>query len=217
MPSSDTLRKDPFSTLREFARRRTAVERCEMCSTELSADHQHLIDLAVRKLVCACDACAVLFSGQSGAKYKRVPRRFSYLRDFRMTDGQWESLMIPIEMAFLFHSTAHGKVIAMYPGPAGATESLLSLETWNDIVQDNPLLQEIVPDVEALLVNRVGAARGVAAEYFIVPIDECYKLVGLIRLHWHGLSGGTEVWREVSGYFASLREKAVSHYAGSHA
>ena len=60
-----------------------------------------------------------------------------------------------------------------------------------------------------LLVNRVGMARGCTpAEYYLVPIDECYKLVGLIRTHWRGLSGGTEVWREIGAFFAALKQRA---------
>jgi hypothetical protein len=179
-----------------------------MCSKELAAEHQHLIDPAARKLICSCDACAILFSSQGATKYKRVPRRIRFLPQFQMSEAQWDGLMIPIEMAFFFHSGSTGKVAAFYPGPAGATESLLSLEAWSDIEQENPALLELQPDVEALLANRVGATRGVAAQYYIVPIDECYKLVGLIRLHWHGLSGGTEVWREVTKFFASLKERA---------
>lgn len=116
--------------------------------------------------------------------------------------------MVPIEMAFFLKGGAGGKVSAFYPGPAGAIESLLSLEAWDEIEKDNPELLTMEADVEALLVNRVGAARGVPAQYYIVPIDECYKLVGLIRLNWHGLSGGTEVWREVSKFFAALKERA---------
>jgi hypothetical protein len=97
----------------------------------------------------------------------------------------------------------------MYPSPAGATESLLPLEAWSSIVQANPALNHLEPDVEALLVNRVGQSRGsAAAEYYIVPIDTCYKLVGLIRLHWRGLSGGTEVWQEISNFFAELRYRS---------
>jgi len=65
--------------------------------------------------------------------------------------------MVPIEMAFFFKSTPHGKVIALYPSPAGPTESLLSLETWGDIEQANPVLSGMETDVTALLVNRVGA------------------------------------------------------------
>jgi hypothetical protein len=125
-----------------------------------------------------------------------------------MTDDQWNVLMIPIDMAFFFRSSPDGRLVAFYPSPAGATESLLSLDSWNDVVRHNPVLAEMTPDVEALLVNRVGVARGIPAQYYIVPIDECYKLVGLIRLHWRGLSGGTEMWREITGYFAALQEKA---------
>jgi hypothetical protein len=206
-----------FATLRQFARKRTNAETCEMCSRELASEHPHLLEVASRKLLCACHACAILFTGGQGLKFKRIPRDVRFLSDFRMTDGQWDGLMIPIEMAFLFESTPHGKVVAFYPSPAGATESLLSLDTWNDVVKENPVLNEIQSDVEALLVNRVGASRGVKPEYYVVPIDECYKLVGLIRMHWRGLSGGTEVWREVGQFFATLKRKAGVPEGESHA
>ncbi len=137
-------------------------------------------------------------------KYKRVPERVSRLSHFKMTDAEWDSLMIPIEMAFFFHSAPAGKVVAIYPSPAGATESLLSLDTWNDIARENPELNSIEPDVEALLVNRS------ARDYYIVPIDECYKLVGVIRTHWRGFSGGTQVWEEIAKLFDGLKEKAGS-------
>jgi hypothetical protein len=179
-----------------------------MCSREVPAEHPHLLEPGTRKMVCSCDACAILFSGSSNLKYKRIPREVRFLPDFRLSDGQWDDLMIPIEMAFLFHSSPHQRVMAYYPSPAGATESLLSLETWNDVVRENPALQELKADVEALLVNRIGSARGLKAEYYVVPIDQCFKLVGLIRMHWHGLSGGTEVWREVAEFFATLEGRA---------
>ena len=60
---------------------------------------------------------------------------------------------------------------AMYPSPAGATESLLPLTAWTTLVADNPVLGQLEPDVEALLVNRVGESR----EYFLAPIDACYE------------------------------------------
>ena len=210
MASSNPLpRASAFATLRQFARRRGEnVETCELCSRELAKEHTHLLETVSRKLICACDACAILFSGNPNLKFKRVPRDVRFLSDFRLTDAQWDSLMIPIEMAFLFYSSPHGKVIAYYPSPAGPTESLLLLDTWNDVVQENAILNELCSDVEALLVNRVGATRGVKPEYYVVPIDECYKLVGLIRMHWRGLSGGTEVWREVGNFFVELKVKA---------
>jgi len=64
--------------------------------------------------------------------------------------------------------------------------------------------------VEGLLVNRLGYSRGYStAEYYLLPIDECYKLVGLIRIHWKGLSGGTEVWKELGEFFSSVKARAV--------
>jgi hypothetical protein len=129
--------------------------------------------------------------------------------NFEMTDGQWESLMIPINMAFLFRSSLENKIVALYPSPAGAVESLLPLDAWAEIEAQNPSLHQLKPDIEALLVNRVGHAHGLRdAEYYIAPIDECYKLVGLIRANWKGLSGGAEVWTEVGRFFMELRAKS---------
>ena len=217
-PALPAPQERAFATLRQFARKRTPIERCEMCSRELFPEHEHLVEPASRKLICACEACAILFDGQSGTKYKRVPRRVQFLADFQLTDAQWDGLMVPIEMTFFFNSTPHAKVIALYPSPAGPTESLLSLETWVDIEQANPILKTMEPDVTALLVNRVGHNRGsVAAEYYLVPIDECYKLVGLIRTHWRGLSGGTEVWREIGAFFTALKRRAGVGREGAHA
>jgi hypothetical protein len=145
-----------------------------------------------------------------GTKYKGVPRRVLALSDFYLSDGQWESLMVPINMAFFFRSTPDARVVAFYPSPAGAMESLLPLETWKDVEDANTVLKEMDSDVEALLVNRIGPARGFTApEYYILPIDECYKLVGLIRARWHGLSGGAEVWQEIGSFFDGLKGRAT--------
>ena len=113
--------------------------------------------------------------------------------------------MIPINLAFFYHDRAADKMVAMYPSPAGAIESLLSLEAWKEIAAEHSALQAIESDVEALLVDRVSQP----AQYFIVPIDECYRLVGLIRMHWRGLSGGTEVWNEIHRFFGELKSRSV--------
>jgi hypothetical protein len=200
-----------FGVLQRFARRGDSEERCDLCGAGVAPEHEHLLEPAHRRLVCACQACAILFSGQEGQRYKRVPSRIGVLPDFRLTDAQWDSLAVPINMAFFVRSGITGKVTAVYPSPAGATESHLALETWDPIVAENTGLQSMEADVEALLVNRLGAARGFPAnQYFRLPIDHCFKLVGLVRVNWRGLSGGEELWRALEHYFTELAARAVA-------
>lgn len=198
-----------FAALRGYLTERAPAERCELCSQPLAEAHAHLFDPQVRKVTCACDACSLLFAGD-GAKYRRVPRRVRFVPGFRMDDAQWDALSIPINLAFFFRSTPADRVIAMYPSPAGPTESLLQLESWDAIVRDNPILQGMEPDVEALLVQRIARSHAAESiEYYVAPIDECFKLVGLIRARWRGLSGGTEVWEDITRFFADLRARAT--------
>ncbi|MBW3596704.1 MAG: hypothetical protein KY475_05450 [Planctomycetes bacterium] len=192
------------AALRRFTRPRERVERCELCAVALPPEHQHLVEPATRRLLCACEACAILFSNDAETKYRRVPRRGRQLSDFHMSDAQWNALLVPIGLAFFFYNSPAGRVVAVYPSPAGPTESLLELEAWEDIASDNPVLREMAPDVEALLVNRIDAAR----DYFLAPIDQCYQLCGLLRLHWQGLSGGDAVWREIDQFFEALRRSS---------
>jgi Family of unknown function (DUF5947) len=205
---------DPTSVLRRFVKARSNfVERCDLCSVEVGHVHPHLIEPATRKLVCACQPCAILFSNTAEARYKRVPDRVQLLPGFQISDAEWDSLMIPINMAFFFHSSAAHRVIALYPSPAGATESLLDDAAWGNILESNPALKKMECDTEALLVNRVGQA----SHYYIVPIDECFKLVGLIRTKWKGLGGGQEVWQTIEEFFAELEKRAVSVAEVAHA
>jgi hypothetical protein len=207
----DPSHQSPVATMRRFVRSRpesavarTAPERCELCSVDLPPTHRHLFEMTKRQVVCACDPCAMRFHDVVGGRFKLVPRDPQVLPNFKLSDAQWENLSLPIDLAFFFFNSLHGKMTAMYPGPAGSTESLLPLTAWTTLVADNPMLGQLEPDVEALLVNRVGSSR----DYFVAPIDACYELVGLIRMHWRGLSGGDAVWREIARFFFRLQENA---------
>lgn len=191
----------PLRTLRRYLPGKR-VERCGLCGVELAHEHRHLIDIQTRRLSCSCDPCSLLFARRGETNLRCVGRQIRWLTDFEMTDAEWESLRIPIGLAFFVHGSQEGRVTALYPGPAGPTESLLTLESWSDIVSRNEVLREMEPDVEALLVNRVCSAR----DYYLAPIDRCYELSGLIRMHWHGLSGGDEVWRAIGEFFSRLQE-----------
>jgi len=206
MPQTEISSRAPsaFGTLRQFARRNLPEEQCELCSASLAPTHQHLLALDSRQLVCACDACALLFSRTDAGKYRRVPRRLRWLAGFQLSDADWLALAVPVNMAFFFYHSGARRVLAYYPSPAGPTESQLPLETWEALVRANPVLAGLEPDVEALLVNRLGQRR----EYYQAPIDRCYELVGVIRLHWRGLAGGTEVWQELEAFFAGLRHES---------
>lgn len=212
-------RRTALAALRRFAEGANeqrpsapATESCELCSNPIPAEgHPHLIEPPTRQLLCACRPCALLFDNRGETRYKRIPDRATYLKDFILTDGQWDELLIPIRLAFFFYSSPEKKITALYPGPAGATESLLSLSAWQEIVRDNPVLTDLRPDVEALLVYRVAEIR----EYYIAPIDRCFELVGLIRRNWRGLSGGTLVWREIGQFFAELQKASAMSAGGA--
>ena len=203
-----------FSTLRRFARLdlwmetgRAAgeIERCDFCNVPLAANHRHLLRMDDRKIICTCDPCALRFQSVIGGRYQLIPREVQMLPDFRMTDAEWEDLALPINLAFFVNGAVSRKVIAVYPSPAGPVEAFLSRDHWNQMAANNPVLDRLKPDVEALLVNRVGSAR----EYFIAPIDACYELVGVIRQNWRGFSGGETVWTEIKRIFVRLAGQAA--------
>jgi hypothetical protein len=200
-----------MSRLLEVARRgaadrEAALERCELCGEPIPADHRHVLEVATRELRCTCRPCSILFdrSEASEGRYRLVGDRRLAIGDLELDDALWAELRLPVDMAFFFHSTPAGRVMAYYPSPMGPTESQLELAAWAQLEAANPVLRTLEPDVEALLVDRVRGAR----RHWIVPIDECYALVGLIRSHWRGLTGGSEVWQQIDRHFDGLDRRA---------
>jgi hypothetical protein len=170
----------------------------------LTAAHEHLAEPAARRLVCACGPCAVLFAAHESRRFRRVTPRLKWLGHLRMPDAHWAGLGVPVKLAFFYLSSAADGVVAVYPSPAGPLESPVPFDAWDAFVGENGGLDDLTSDAEALLVNRVNGAD----DAFRCSLDRCYHLIGLVRLHWRGLTGGPELWRTVETYFAELRAEA---------
>jgi|SRR6185295_6132714 len=192
-----------------------AEERCELCGRPIPSQHSHVVHVEQRNLLCACRPCYLLFTvqGAAGGKYKAIPERYLDLGDRVLSPAQWDRLQVPVDLAFFFFNSPLGRTVAFYPSPAGATESLLSLETWEEIVRANPRVAGLIPDVEALLIWR----RAAGCASYVVPIDACYELVGIVRRHWRGFHGGEEAWQAIAAFFAGLaaRSEPASSAAAS--
>lgn len=194
--------------LRRFVREPPAAPpalrggRCELCPISLPADHKHLLDLDERRIVCVCPTCWSMRSGE--ARYRPTGSRTLWLESLTIDDSIWAAFQIPIALAFFMRSSVTGGVVALYPSPAGATESELDMEAWGRLVQANPVLEDLDFDAEALLVNR----RADPHQHVIAPLDDCYRLVGIIKSTWEGITGGQEMEAAVVRYFESLRELA---------
>ena len=173
-----------ISAAREASRLPSPAERCDLCGAEVAAEHRHLLQLEERQILCACESCFALRSGDP--ELRPTGHRVVWLDGFRLPDELWAEFRIPIGLAFLFESTATGGTAAFYPSPAGATESELDLGAWSELVATNPILETLEPDAEALVVNRLADPP----QFAIAPIDRCYALVGLVKLRWQGISGG---------------------------
>lgn len=207
----------PLAGLRRFLEQPPAPkprpgERCDMCGEPIAAEHSHVVNVQTRSLLCTCRPCYLLFThtGAAQGRYKAVPERYLYDPAFDLSPAQWDEMQIPVSMAFFFVNSELGRFGAFYPSPAGATESLLPLDTWETIMRANPRFASVAPDVEALLLNRTGERF----ECFLAPIAACYELVGRVKLHWKGFAGGEEAWREIDAFFGDLRQKSRLVEAG---
>ena len=188
-------------------------ERCELCAALIPDEHGHVVDLESRALMCACRPCYLVFApqGSGGTRFRAVPDRYISFPDFALSATQWDALQIPVGVAFFFMNSSLDHVAAFYPSPAGATESLLSLDSWGEIVAANPDLGTLQPDVEAFLVRSADRQSGTAqAECYLVPIDVCYELVGQLRRLWKGFDGGTEAHTALDAFFDRVRDRAQS-------
>lgn len=201
----------PLASLRRITTTRPEPlvgERCEMCAEAIAEEHQHVVNLESRILMCTCRGCYLLFTAEQAAmRYRAVPDRYLSFPDFSFGASEWDDLQIPVGLAFLFQNSVQERIVAFYPGPAGATESELPLDAWQRIVAANPQLGHLRADVEALLLR--GADRehpGFSAH--VVPIDACYELVGRLRSLWRGFDGGSEARAAIEEFFAMVERRS---------
>jgi hypothetical protein len=173
-------------------------ESCELCGAPLAQVHEHLLEAATGELSCACAACAVT------SVRLRVTPRCEVLPAFGLDDAEWLSLGLPIELAFFVGKGDPDEVVGYYPSPTGAVESKLPLDGWRVLARRWPELRTLAPHVEAVLVNRTDGK----SECFLVSIDECFALVGLVRRHYRGISGGAELRERIASFFGELRARA---------
>jgi hypothetical protein len=204
--------KDNVAMLSEMLRKRPPEgERCDFCATPVAPDHDHLIELAARRILCTCRPCHIVFEpvGAAQGKYRAIPNRYREVSEFVVDDATWDSLQLPIGLVFFFYNSTERRTVAFYPSPAGATESLLPLEEWVGIVARYPEFSSIEPDVEAILIQR----NREVSRCFIVPIDAAYELVGLIRTCWKGFDGGQEAHQKIAQYFEKVHTRSGSNIA----
>jgi hypothetical protein len=191
-----------------------AGDRCEMCAEPIADDHPHVVDVTGRSLLCTCRGCYLLFTdARAELRYRAVPDRYLVFTGVRLGAEQWAALDIPVGLVFLFRNSVLGRPVALYPGPAGAAESELPLETWGDVVAANPGLEVALADVEAVLVRAPSPERP-DAECYLVPVDACYELVGRLRRVWRGFDGGQEAHAEIARFFESVAARSRPAPAG---
>ncbi|MEP6815530.1 MAG: DUF5947 family protein [Marmoricola sp.] len=205
------MNKPPLASLRRITSTRpepVVGERCEMCAESIAEEHQHVVNLESRVLMCTCRGCYLLFTAeQATMRYRAVPDRYLSFPDFSFGVAEWDDLQIPVGLAFLFQNSVQDRIVAFYPGPAGATESELPLDAWRRILDANPELGHLRPDVEALLLR--GADRDHEGySCHVVPIDTCYELVGRLRSLWRGFDGGAEARAAIEEFFAMVEQRS---------
>ena len=206
VPASKTQLPFALNALTKPRSTKPLGEVCEMCGVDIGEEHPHVVNIEARSMQCTCRPCYLLFApeGAGRGRYRAVPERYLIDDGSDISEAQWDQLQVPVAMAFFFENSVLGHVVAQYPSPAGATESLLDLQAWQQIVAGNRLAAALLPDVEALFVHRSREGN----KTYLVPIDVCYELVGRMRMHWTGFDGGAEARQDVAQFLERLTTRS---------
>ena len=184
-----------------------ALERCGLCAEPVPERHRHVLDRRTGTLECACQACSLLFDREAagGDHYALVPDERRRLAGFHLDEAGWSALGVPVGLAYFVRRSHDEAVVVTYPSPGGLIEAEVDAAAWASVIDANPVLTDLRPDVEGLLVHRIADAD----EQWLVPVEDCYRLIARFRTHWRGMNGGDEVWTEVEAFFDELHRTAA--------
>jgi hypothetical protein len=170
---------------------------CELCAGPLEREHRHVVEVRARRILCACDPCALLFDEASTRRFRTIPEHVRRETPFGAYEA-WNALGLA-EGSFVLFGSSEQHWIAVEPGVSGAAERVLDPVSWHAVWTRSELARAMASDVEALIVR-----RDRRAEAFAAPIDRCYALTGAMRRHWQGEDGGNDVRATLVAFFEGL-------------
>lgn len=154
---------------------------CDVCGDALPQEHVHLSIHGQRALRCACVACG---SAAHTGGWQRVDTHL-WPVDLSIENTLWMSLGIPINLAFLLHRPGDADPVALFPSPAGLTETPLPMAGWQAVLSAGAERLQLGA-TQAILAWRLSSPH----RYYVASLDVCYEIAGLLRVHWRGLAGG---------------------------
>jgi hypothetical protein len=159
-----------------------AHSKCSLCARPIEEKHDHLYSPAKREIACACFECALIVPSSDHAAFRKVPTGVQRIA-VRDVAGWLDRLNVPVGVAALIPSDGGGARLA-YPGPAGLVESTVDPALWRALCDDVPVAGQLAPEVEALVWS------GLTHDVLRTGIDVVFRLVGELRTHWRGITGG---------------------------
>jgi hypothetical protein len=187
-----------------------AGPRCGVCDAVIGRVHRHLLAVAGRALVCGCADChARPDSDRHRAdpdrylavpdRYLAVPDRYLEFAGDVLDAATWDELRVPAGLAFVSRPAAGAGLVVCGPALGRTTEAELPEPVWERLVERHPSFAVLRPGVEALLLRRAGC--------FLVPIDACLELAGMLRTSWRGFDGGPAGAGSLASFFARVRAR----------
>ena len=154
---------------------------------------------------CACARAAWRFARATPSCARRGTR-VVWLDDFELSDELWarsRSRSASPSSCATAPPAASSRSIRARPGrPSRSSTS----DAWEELGPPTRCSIDLEPDAEALIVNRMAEPP----QHAIAPIDECYRLVGLIKASWEGISGGAGPEEAIAAFFDELRARSAS-------